>query len=110
MLNCCCFSYVNQLQRNTDHQGNQLGQMETQSVSYSLYFQVKCTISLLQIATGRCNNQLELLLFLTFNLHACYCMYTVGTPAIKKEEHGRGQGGFSKGKITICLPNFTTKL
>jgi hypothetical protein len=37
-------------------------------------------------------------------------MYAVGTPAIKKEEHGRGQGGFSKGKITICLPNSTTKL
>jgi hypothetical protein len=41
---------------------------------------------------------------------ATACILLQGTPAIKKEEHGRGQGGFFKGKITICLPNSTTKL
>jgi hypothetical protein len=41
---------------------------------------------------------------------ATACILLQGTPAIQKEEHGRGQGGFSKGKITILLPHSTNKL
>ena len=93
------FSYAIQLQRNLDHQGKQLGQMDTQEVSY-LFISTQTYKFLLlqlgQITTASLQGAVI--------LNCCYSKILMlilaityillqGAPAIKKEQQAQGQLG-----------------